>query len=493
MTHNSKSYFLGVLLYLMSSWAMAQSKVNLNGYVKDAATGESLIGASVKIKGLSIGNVSNVYGYYSISLLPGKYVVSCSYIGYDAIEDTLDIKTAIKRNFELKESGKNTTAEVKISATRPQDNVKSMEMSVNKLDIKSISKIPALLGEVDVIRSIQLLPGVSTVGEGATGFNVRGGNIDNNLVLQDEAPVYNSSHLFGFFSVFNPDAVKDVKLIKGGIPAQYGGRTSSLLDVRMKEGNSKQPAIQGGLGLIFSRLTIEAPIVKDKASFIVAGRRSYGDVFLKFSGNDDLKNTIAYFYDFSAKANYEISNRDKVFVSGYFGRDRFGFSGAGGFSWGNATASMRWNHVFNDKLFLNATAFFSQYDYALEFERNGGESSFKWNSNIVNYSVKPEFSWFANNENTITFGGQTILYNFLPGKASAVSNGDPTSFGLPNQFALESGLYIANEQKVSSRFSLQYGLRYSFFQYMGEGKSYVLGDTTPGIRKPILETKDYTY
>jgi len=492
MIHKLLKFLPLVVLVFLSNWAFSQNKISINGYVKDAATGESLIGASIKVKDSNKGNVSNVYGYYSISLPAGQYTIVCSYIGYEPIEEVIDLKAPLKKNFELKESSKNTTNEVKISATRPQDNVKSMEMSVSKLDIKSITKIPALLGEVDVIRSIQLLPGVSTVGEGATGFNVRGGNIDNNLVLQDEAPVYNSSHLFGFFSVFNPDAVKDVKLVKGGIPAQYGGRTSSLLDVRMKEGNNKQPSIAGGLGLIFSRITVEAPIVKDKASFIVAGRRSYGDVFLKLSTDAELKKTIAYFYDFSAKANYEFSNRDKLFISGYFGRDRFGFSGSGGFSWGNATTSLRWNHVFNDKLFLNATAFFSQYDYALNFSADGGNSEFNWNSNIVNYSVKPEFSWFLNNENTITFGGQSILYNFKPGTATAVSKGDPTSFGLPKQYALESGIYAGNEQKISARLSVQYGLRYSLYQYLGSGKSYTLGDTTAGIRRPILATQDYT-
>lgn len=483
---------IGVMLF-SGIWMPigAQTKHSVNGYVKDAGTGEAIIGAAVTVPSLKIGTVTNTYGYYSISLPEGQHEMVVSYFGFVKQRFSVKVGTSsIKHNFDLVEETK-TTQEITIDGYRPQDNVKSMEMSVSKLEIKSIKKIPALLGEVDVIRSVQLLPGVSTVGEGATGFNVRGGNIDQNLVLQDEAPVYNSSHLFGFFSVFNPDAVKDVKLIKGGIPAQYGGRLSSILDVRMKEGNSKKLGVSGGVGLVFSRLTIEAPIVKDKASFIVAGRRSYGDIFLKLAPDKELQKTIAYFYDFSAKANYEISPKDRLYVSGYFGRDRFGFQGAGGFNWGNTTTSLRWNHVFSDKLFLNTTAFYSRYDYGIEFSQDGGRNEFKWNSDIQNYSVKPEFSWYLNDKNTITFGGQSIYYNFKPGTATAKSNNEPTSFGLPRQYALESGLYIGNEQKITSRLSAQYGLRYSFFQYLGSGTSFTLGDTTLGNRRPIIDTNYY--
>ncbi|NBP58968.1 hypothetical protein EBU71_20965, partial [bacterium] len=278
--------------------------------------------------------------------------------------------------------------EVNVTAERKDENVKRNEMSVNRLDIKTISKIPALLGEVDLVRSIQLLPGVSTVGEGASGFNVRGGSIDQNMILLDEAPVYNSSHLFGIFSVFNPDAVKDVKLYKGGINAKYGGRLSSILDVRLKEGNKKEFAAQGGIGIIFSRLTLEGPLYKDKGSFIIAGRRSYGDVLAApfLIGNPDFKGLRLYFYDLTMKANYSIGQKDKLFVSGYLGRDVFGVDEFG-FNWGNATLTTRWNHLFSNKLFSNTTAFYSNYDYGIGASVIGSRDGFNWTSSIINYSI----------------------------------------------------------------------------------------------------------
>jgi hypothetical protein len=345
------------------------------------------------------------------------------------------------------------------------------------------------MGEVDVIRSIQFLPGVSSVGEGASGFNVRGGGIDQNLVLLDEAPVYNSSHLFGLFSVFNPDAVKDVKLIKGGIPANYGGRVSSILDVRMKEGNSKKPEFTGGLGTIFSRFAYERPFLEGKGSFIVALRRSYIDVLAKPFLNEDLKGSQFYFYDFTAKGNYKINNNNTVFLSGYFGRDVFGADF--GFNWGNATTSLRWNHVFNDKLFMNTTVFYSNYDYLLDSDLNNEEDqdSFRWESNIENYSIKPDFQYYINPNNTLSFGGQSIYYRFNPGQAEAVSGGESRSIGLPDKYAVESGIYIGNEQKVNSRLSLQYGIRYSDYRYLGKGNKVLLNTegSVAGEQKEVTD------
>jgi hypothetical protein len=371
--------------------------------------------------------------------------------------------------------------EVEVSAERPDANVKSIEMSVNKLDIGQIKKIPALLGEVDVIRSIQLLPGVSSVGEGSSGFNVRGGSIDQNLILLDEAPVYNSSHLFGFFSVFNPDAVKDVKLYKGGIPAQFGGRLASLLDVRMKEGNNKRIAVQGGIGLVFSRLTLEGPIKKDKGSWIIAGRRSYADALAApfLAGNKDFAGLKLFFYDLSAKANYNIGLKDKVFVSGYLGRDVFGVSSFG-FNWGNATLTARWNHIFSDKVFFNLTGFYSNYDYSLgaTTDETSGDR-FSWKSNIINYSVKPEFTWYLNPSNTINFGGQSIFYTFVPGMIEVRTGGRTITREVADKYATENALYISNEQKITPRFSLNYGLRVSFFNYMGTGIRQTYDPTLP--------------
>ncbi|MEL6924595.1 MAG: TonB-dependent receptor, partial [Bacteroidota bacterium] len=376
--------------------------------------------------------------------------------------------------------------EVVVTSESEDKNVRNTEMSVNTLNVATISKLPALLGEVDVIRSIQLLPGVSTVGEGATGFNVRGGGVDQNLVLLDEAPVYNSSHLFGFFSVFNPDAVKDVKLYKGGIPAQYGGRLSSILDVRMKEGNSKKLAVSGGVGLIFSRLSVEAPIVKDKASFIFAARRSYIDVLAKpFLNNNDLGDSKLNFYDLTLKTNYKISNKDRIYLSGYLGRDVFGFGDAAGFDWGNATTTLRWNHLFNDKLFSNFTAYYSNYDYQINFG-DTEENSFDWDANIVNYSLKSDVSWFINPDNLITFGGQAIIYEFSPGNAVGVSEGETTNFSVPKKYALEAGLFIENDQTINDKLSLRYGLRWSHFNYMGEGRAFDFETTEVGESKQVV-------
>ena len=447
----------------------------VSGYVIDAANGEKLIGVSVYVKETGTGAVTNSYGFYAIPIPAGTYTLVVSYVGYEKQTKVIDLAAGNRRlDIELREEGKQLQ-EVVVSTKREDDNVKNIEMSVNRIDVKTLRRIPALLGEIDVVRSIQLLPGVSTVGEGATGFNVRGGSIDQNLVLLDEAPVYNSSHLFGFFSVFNPDAVKDVKLIKGGIPANYGGRIASILDVRLKEGNAKKPELNGGIGLIFSRLSYERPLFSGKGSFIIAGRRSYADVLVQPFLRDDLKGSKFYFYDLTAKANYRINDKNTVFLSGYFGRDVFGADF--GFNWGNTTASARWNHVFSDRLFLNATAYYSNYDYSLDtdLKRKEKQDYFRTNSRIVDYSFKPDFTLFLG-KSTITFGGQSILHDFQPGTATAASAGTISRFGLESKYGLENALYVGNEQQITPKFQLQYGLRYSLFNYIGPGEAYTFGE-----------------
>ena len=467
--------------------AQTNQKATLSGYIKDAANGEALIGAGVFVEELKRGVSTNVYGFYSLTLPEGIYTVKFIFLGYKTETLKVDLTQNRVVNVDLAEESRQTN-EVVITAEQKEveANVKSTQMGVNKLDIKTISKVPPLLGEVDVIRSIQLLPGVSTAGEGASGFNVRGGSIDQNLILLDEAPVYNSSHLFGFFSVFNPDAVKDVKLVKGGIPAQFGGRISSLLDIRMKEGNNKKFELNGGIGLLSSRFAVEGPLIKDKMSFIVAGRRTYFDLFFPLASNEALKETIAYFYDLTAKVNYKIDEKNTVFASGYFGRDKFGFGSAFGFEWGNGTTTVRWNHVYGPKLFSNITGFYSSYDYALNIEAESTGDEFKWRSTIQNLSLKPEFTWYANERNTVTFGGQVLHYNFLPSRTTVSSNGErgPES-SLPRKYALESSIYLSNDQEISKRLSFTYGLRYSRFMNIGPGNEVVLGDTTPGIRRPF--------
>lgn len=474
--------------FLVSHFVTAQTggKATLSGYIKSAGDGEALIGAGVYVEELKKGATTNVYGFYSLTLPKGKYTVKFLFLGYQTQTQTLDLESNQTVNIDLAEEIRQAK-EVVITGEQKEveANVKSTQMGVTKMDIKTISKIPPLLGEVDVIRSIQLLPGVSTVGEGASGFNVRGGSIDQNLILLDEAPVYNSSHLFGFFSVFNPDAVKDVKLVKGGIPAQYGGRISSLLDIRMKEGNSKKFELNGGIGLLSSRFAIEGPILKDKMSFIVAGRRTYFDLFFPLSSDEQLASTVAYFYDLTAKVNYKINEKNTVFASGYFGRDKFGFGSAFGFEWGNSTTSLRWNHVFGSKLFSNLTAFYSKYDYALNIKAD--DDGFNWKSTIENRSVKPEFTWYLNDKNTITFGGQMLYYNFLPGKTTILSNGESRINELSRKYAFENSLFASNDMTVSKRLSFTYGLRYSNFANVGTGTKLILGDTIAGIKRPVRD------
>lgn len=472
-----------IVIAVCISYQLSAQQATISGYVTEAASGETLIGASVYIDELGVGATTNAYGFYSITLAQGQYAVEYSYIGYEKNIQNINLTQDVKLDVELADE---TTSlkEVTVVAEAEDANVRDLQMSVNKLDAQTLSKIPTLLGEVDVIRSIQLLPGVSTVGEGAAGFNVRGGSIDQNLVLMDEAPVYNSSHLFGFFSVFNPDATKDVQLYKGGIPPRYGGRLSSILDVRLKEGNAKKFTAQGGIGTIFSRLSVEAPIVKDKASFIVAGRRSYIDILAQpFS--EVLEDTELNFYDLTMKANYKVNDNNQVFLSGYFGRDNFGFGDQAGFNWGNQTATARWNHLFSDRLFSNITAYYSNYDYQIDFG-DSGEDAFDWNAKIINYSVKPELAYYINPDNVIRFGGQAIFYEFQPANAVSVTNGVETDISLESQYALESGIFIENELKITDRLEILYGVRLSHFNYLGRGVARTYGEASLGEERPLV-------
>ncbi len=481
-------FTLSLLLSSLIS-GLGQDRVTLSGYIKDADNGETLIGATAYILELDQGITSNEYGFYSLTAPGGDYTVEYAYLGFVTQRVEVSLVESTTLNVEMETEATNL-AEVVVTGEAEDRNVTEIEMSVNKLDIQTIKAIPSLLGEVEVIRSLQLLPGVTSVGEGASGFNVRGGSIDQNLVLLDEAPVFNSSHLFGFFSVFNPDAIKDVKLFKGGIPARYGGRISSILDVRMKEGNNKQFSMDGGVGFIFSRLALEAPIVKDKASFIVAGRRSYIDVLAAPFLGDDLDGSVLNFYDLTLKANYNINEKNRIYLSGYFGRDNFGFGDAAGFNWGNSTGTFRWNHLFNERLFSNFTVYFSDYDYRLRFG-DDAVNRFDWNANIENYSLKPEFTYFLNPSNILRFGGQGIVYTFEPGNAVGVSEGETSDISLPNRYAIESALYIENEQDISGRLKINYGLRFAHFNYTGKGNAYTYGEAALGKRRPVTDVERF--
>jgi len=419
----------------------------------------------------------------------GTYEFEYRFIGFNTIARTIDL--TVNQRIDIELPLESQQLEEVVVTSEPEDiNVSGIQMSSNKLDIQTITKIPAFMGESDVLKSIQMLPGVATVGEGASGFNVRGGSTGQNMVLLDEAPVYNSSHLMGFFSVFNPDAVKDVKLIKGGIPARYGGRISSVLDIRMKEGNNKNFAAQGGIGSVFSRLAIEAPIVKDKASFIIAARRSYIDVFaILFT--DALDDGAALnFYDLTLKTNYDINKRNRIFVSGYFGRDNFKFDEQQGFNWGNKTATIRWNHIFSDRIFSNFTLFYSDYDYVLAFGEDE-QDQIDWNSRIFNYDFKPEFTYFINPRNELSFGGEILRLRFEPANVVGVSAGEAQDFSVPSKNGLEASFYVSNDQKIGSKLQLQYGLRYSNFSLLGSGTEVIYADTIPGIRKRVIGRRDY--
>ncbi len=482
---------LAIFLFITPKVLFSQNNFTLNGYVNDSETGEVLIGATVYVNELKSGTVTNAYGFYSLTLSEGEYTIDFRYVGYESSSTKISLNSNRKLDIELT-SLDIQLQDVVVSDVAEDYNVSSIEMSTNKLDISKVAEIPTFLGENDIIKAIQLLPGVSSVGEGASGFNVRGGSVGQNLVLLDEAPVYNSSHLLGFLSVFNPDAVKDLKLYKGGIPSRYGGRISSILDIRMKDGNSKKTSVSGGIGSIFSRLTLESPIVKDKSSFIVALRRSYADILFKpFIKNSSFLDDDAAlnFYDVTAKANLEINDKNTFFLSSYLGRDIFMFDARQGFNWGNRTGTLRWNHLFNDRLFSNFTLIYSNYDYQLAFGSDD-RNKFEWDSKIETINFKPEFTYFINTDNEFSVGAELIRYSFEPANAIGVSEGEITDITLPEKFAFEGSVYIGNEQKISN-FTFSYGVRGSYYSYYGPGYRYdFISGNVPGERKQLInETK----
>ncbi|RFM32686.1 TonB-dependent receptor [Chitinophaga silvisoli] len=486
---------IGILLL----WALqtnAQQRFTLSGYVKDQQNGESLIGISVSKAGTGLGTVTNEYGFYSLTLPAGEHDIQFSYVGYTPIKMHISLKGNQNLDIKLDKSSSQLNT-VTVIGDKKEKAVNTLNTSINRLDIAQIKKMPTFMGEVDVLRSIQTLPGVQTVGEGASGFNVRGGAADENLILLDEAPVYNSTHMLGFFSVFNPDAVKSVNLIKGGFPAEYGGRTSSVLDIRMKDGNNQNMAVNGGISNVFSRLSIEAPIVKDQSSFIVAARRSYIDILMKPFLSGDMKDTKLNFYDITAKANFKLNKTNTLFVSGYLGRDVFGFGTDVNMNWGNKTATVRWNHVFNNRLFLNLTTFYSNYDYSLKFNNGSTKNesdnyqAYNWTSNIINYGVKPGFTYYVNTKNSVHFGVQGIYYTFKPGKGVSQDGENTNIKNLTLQHGLEAAAYIDHEWKPSKKFGVQYGLRLSQYDFLGNSTAYFYNDTTPGIRKTLTGSKTY--
>ncbi len=464
-----KNLLLSCLILFSATSIFAQAnEYTISGTIFDKSSGESLIGANVLIEEINTGTVTNAYGFYSITLPEGEYFLRSSYVGFADFTKQINLVENIKLDIELDEEGTKLT-DVVITAEKKNKNIESIEMSKEKISIAKIKSIPAVFGEVDIIKAIQLLPGVSATGEGQSGFNVRGGSVDQNLILLDEATVYNAAHFLGFFSVFNPDVVKNVEIYKGGIPAEYGGRLSSVLDVRMNEANKKRFAATGGIGTISSRLTVEGPLKKNESSFIVAGRRTYADQFLRFAKDTSIRNNKVFFYDLNAKANYKIGEKDRIFLSGYFGDDVFEAGGAR-IQWGNKTGTARWNHIYNDRLFSNFTFIYSDYDYSLGSSDTG--TGFKWDSSIRDISGKLDFNYFLNSNNSLKFGAQITDHEFEPGVIEGVGESIFGGLDLDNREALEGAIYLSNEQKITDGITALYGLRYSVFANTGGSNVY---------------------
>lgn len=478
-----KYSFTIVFIFFLMVVSFAQ-KYTISGYIRDKANGEDLVGASILLKEINKGTITNTYGFYSITVPEGKYTVEVSFLGYKTNKEIITLTNDLKRNIHL-ESGAIVTEEVTISAEKADKNIKDNKMGAITMPSKQIKELPAFLGEADVLKTIQLLPGVQSASEGSSGFYVRGGGPDQNLILLDEALVYNASHLFGFFSVFNADAVKDINLIKGGMPAYYGGRLSSVLDISMKEGNNQELEGSGSLGLIASHLTLHGPLKKDKSSFLITGRRTYADFIVSpflphFEKSRDFAGTRYFFYDFNAKLNYRFSDNDRIFLSGYYGKDIFRYeSEEDGFStsipWGNITGTFRWNHLFNDKLFLNTSLVYSKYDFEMVMEQESFE--FGMYSSINDYTAKLDFSYMPAVRHNIRFGMNFIHHIFEPSSVSGrIGETSYNSGGVAKQFANEGAIYVHDDFDLNEKINIGAGLRGSGFQMIGPFDRYLKGD-----------------
>lgn len=478
MKNQIKNCALLLLFILSTTTVSAQKKFTLSGYVKDDSNGESMPGANVYIAETKQGAATNTYGFYSLTLPEGTYTVSVSFVGFQDFKQQVQLNKDTRLNINLKIKAIEAK-EIEITDTRIEQNLKSTDMGRVEVSVEEMKKLPAFFGEVDLVKIVQLIPGVKNGGEGNTGLYVRGGGPDQNLVLLDEAVVYNAAHLLGFFSVFNSDAVKTVDLHKGGMPAQYGGRLASVLDISMKEGNMKKYQVDGGIGLIASRLTAQGPIKKDTSSFIISARRTYLDVLIQpfVRETSPTKGSGYYFYDLNTKINYRLSDKDRLFISGYFGRDVFTFkSTESGFNiripWGNATVSTRWNHLFSNKLFLNTSLIFSDY----QFESNVEQTAFKFNvfSGVRDYNAKMDFTWYPSYRHTVKFGANYIYHRFTPNNASGELVGEAFSLGPPEQiFAHESAVYLSDDFDVNDKFRIHAGLRASMFNQVGPFTRYL--------------------
>ncbi|MEI6852846.1 MAG: TonB-dependent receptor [Bacteroidota bacterium] len=479
MNPSKRRIFLLLILCLFSLSAAAQKKFTISGYVKDAKTGEELIGATIVIKEMqATGTSTNSYGFYSITIPEGKYTVISQFIGYASDTVKMNLSQNIKQDFVMGEKT-SQLKEVVVTGERKDDNITNTQMGVDRVTIKEIENIPVIFGEKDVLKTLQLTPGIKTAGEGSSGFYVRGGTADQNLILLDEATVYNASHLLGFFSVFNSDAIKDIMFYKGTQPAEFGGRLSSVLDIKMQDGNDRKYGVEGGIGIISSRLKVEGPIIKEKGSFTVSARRTYADLFLKLSKDTALNKTKLYFYDINAKANYEINGNNKIFLSGYFGKDVLGFGSRFGIDWGNATATLRWNHLYSEKLFCNTSLIFSNYNYKIHVEL--GTTKARIISRLQDWNLKQDYQYYINSKHNIKFGFNSVYHKIIPGVVTRESDSTIHQLNLTDKYSWENALYVSHEFKAGKNFSMEYGLRISSFSAMGPGDFYTYdsqGQTT---------------
>jgi hypothetical protein len=448
-------------------------KHSLHGTIKAKRTGEVIIGATVSVIGNSMGTVSNEYGFYSLTLPQDDYTLEISAIGMRSQQIKVSLNKDVKLDILLDEEVANLQ-EVTVKASATGRSLKNPQMSVEKINVHEVRTIPVLFGERDILKTIQLLPGIKSAGEGNSGFYTRGGSADQNLILLDEAPVYNASHLLGFFSTFNSDAIKNVTLYKGTMPAQYGGRLSSVVDIKMNDGNNQDFAVSGGIGLIATRLNVEGPLQKDKSSFLVSARRTYADVFLKL-GDSSLKKTKLYFYDLNTKMNFILGEKDKVFLSGYFGRDVLSRDKVAGINWGNATGTLRWNHIFNKKLFSNTSLIYSNYDYKINVHTESTDYGIL--SRIRDWNLKEELQLYANANNTVIFGINSIYHTIKPGEISVTGNTGTVTQGLQDRYSLDNAIYANNSWRINNKWNLTYGLRISAFTVLGEGDYYTLDDS----------------
>ena len=464
------------LLFIFASFAIfAQEKFTLSGTISEAESGETMIGVNVLIPSLQTGVVTNQYGFYSIKLPRGTHRVTYTNLGFESYTQTIELSAAVTNNVTLSQTTEMLDVVV-LETDIEKTNIKTPQMSVTTLKANTIKRIPVVLGEADVLKAITLLPGVTNAGEGASGFNVRGGAADQNLVLLDEATLYNSSHLFGFFSVFNPDAIKDLTLYKGGIPARYGGRIASVLDIYQKDGNKRAFGATGGIGLLASRLLLEGPIVKDKGSFLVGGRSSYAHLFIPLvdPGNEN----IAYFYDLNTKLSYDIDDQNKLFLSGYFGRDTFDLGDVFGNTFGNTTLNLRWNHLFSDALFSNLSLIYSDYYYGLELKF----AEFQFDTGIRNFNLKYDFTSYVSEAVKLQFGLNSIYYRFNPGEIFPTTENSGRNYRkLTDKYAFENAGYIDGNIKISEKINVQAGIRLSSFTRLGQESINVYEDDNPII------------